>query len=261
MTAPTHVYATLHGSFTGGPWLGEAAQIGLRLVPHEQETAPAKGTEFDLPAQGDVVADMGETTGTHGTLARLWSFRMGSPGIRPNYDDGVQVDVAEDLWTFANAVKAYTSNVFAWTHVKQAAVGSDGKTIKGSSIYTFTAALQGGGSSGIMPPQLAAAVSLRAPIAGRRGRGRIYLPALSAALEPNGTLLTAATSNWRTNMKTLVESLANLPGISDYQLLVSLMSPDSASAVRPSQVRTGNRCDTIQSRRRQVPESYTTLAL
>ena len=261
MTAPTHVYATLHGAFTTGPWLGEAAQIGLRLVPHEQETAPAKGTTFTLPQQGDVVADMGQTSGTHGTLARLWKFRMGSPGIRPDYDDGVSVDVAEDLWTFAAAINAYTSNSFAWTHVKQAAVGADGKTIMGSSVYTFTTPLQGAATSTRMPPQLAAAISLRAPIAGRRGRGRIYLPALAYAIDDTGLLKSESTTAWRNALKALVENLANLPGISDYQLLVSLMSPDSTSAVRPSQVRTGNRADTIQSRRRQVAESYTTLAL
>lgn len=261
MTAMQHVYVTAHGSWQSGPWVGESAQIGLRIVPILASALPAKGTEFIVPMSGDVVADMGTTAGTHGTLMRLWKCRMGGLGSTEDYNDALSIDVAEDVWTFLDATKGLVSNKFAWTHVKQAAVGPDGKTIKGSSIYTFAAALAGTVTTWAQPPQLAAGVTLRAPIAGRRGRGRIYFPGSGVQTSTDGTLPAAAATSLRAELSNLIDSLAELPGTSDFNLITVVTGAGQASAVRPSQIRTGNRWDTIQSRRRQVPESYATLDL
>lgn len=256
-----HVYVTAHGSWQSGPWVGESAQIGLRIVPINAAALPAKGTEFIVPMSGDVVADMGTTAGTHGTLMRLWKCRMGGLGSTEDYNDALSIDVAEDVWTFLDATKGLVNSGFKWTHVKQAAVGADGKTIKGSSIYTFTTALAGTVSTYCQPPQLAAGVTLRAPIAGRRGRGRIYFPGSSIPSSVDGTLPAASATSLRAELKNLIDRLANLPGTSDFNLITVVTGAGQASAVRPSQIRTGNRWDTIQSRRRQVPESYATLDL
>ena len=261
MTNLSHVYLTAHGSFTTGPWTGENAQFGLRLPFVPTISAPDKGAIYTPASNGEIVADTGTTAGTNGTLARTWTARIGPVGSDENVDANMQVDMAEDVRTFVNAIKAYTSSAFRWTHVKIAGVDTLGDIPRNSAVYTFTTPVVGTGTTA-QPPQVALALSLRANLVGRRGRGRIYVPALAGAiLTSDGTLATSPGTTMRTAFKQLVDDLQNLPGTPDYIPIVSVMSADSADAVRPLHIRTGDRLDTIQSRRRQVAETYTTLAL
>jgi hypothetical protein len=106
------------------------------------------------------------------------------------------------------------------------------------------------------------ALSTRANLVGRRGRGRVYLPALgSTTLSSDGTISTLNANAMRTAFKTLIDNIQNVPGFSVYSPIVFIGSSDSPTVVRPVEVRTGSRLDTIQSRRRQVVEAYTTTAL
>ena len=105
-------------------------------------------------------------------------------------------------------------------------------------------------------------MSLRAPIIGRRGRGRIYLPCFNkSTCDTTGVANSTRTDALRAGVVTLIGNLQNMPGWTTYQPLVAIMSAGSATAVRPVEVRTGNRLDTIRSRRAQVPEVYTATAL
>lgn len=263
-----HVYMTAHGSFTTGPWVGEAAQFGLRLTIAQTGAMPEKGALFTIPANGDAVADQGSTAGTHGTLYRAWSGRRGGTGSNENFDSGFQIDCAEDIWTFLNALKSNFGSAFAWQSVKFMPVAADGKVCTdqdgkrlSSSIYTFTTPLAGTAAA-LLPPQCAVALSLRAPVLGRRGRGRIYLPAMTSGIvATDGTIGSATTTAMRAAFVTLVNALQQLPGTPDYLPLVAILSPGSTTAYRPLEARTGQRVDTIRSRREQVPETYTTTAL
>lgn len=261
MPAMQHVYLTAHGSWSSGPWVGEAAQIGLRLCFAPVASAPVKGAIFTPLGNGDADMDQGTLAGTNGTLTRTWIARVGPAGSTFDHGATQQVDFAEDLRTFLDAIKGNVSSAFRWTHIKQAAVAADGSTIQPSSVYTFTSPLAGTGSN-TLPPQVAMAISMRADIIGRRGRGRIYLPALSTGLlASDGTIAATPANTLRSSFVTLVNNLQNVSGWSTYMPIVSILSAGSADAVRPSQVRTGNRFDTIQSRRRQVAEAYATTPL
>ena len=261
MTAPTHVYLTAHGQFVSGAWAGESAQFGLRLPVMDTDSAPARGTTFTPTANGDVVADQGSQSGTHGSLTRTFSFRMGGAGSVANWDAGVQIDCAEDVYTFLDTIKSYMHTSFKWTHVKQCPIGADGRALAHSSVYQYTTGVTGTASN-LLPPQCALAISMRAPIIGRRGRGRIYLPAVSAGvIAADATISATPASNIRTAMATLIANLEDTPGPISLVPCVAVMSADSSSAVRPSQVRTGNRIDTIKSRREGIAEVYTSLDL
>lgn len=261
MTALQHVYLTAHGTWNSGPWAGEGAQFGLRLCTADTASAPALGTIWTPEINGDAVVDSGTQAGTNGTLTKTWTARRGLPGSTENWDAGLQIDMAEDMRTFLVAITAYHATFFRWTHVKVSPVSAAGKAIQSSSVYTFTTPIAGTGA-GTLPPQIAMALSLRADIIGRRGRGRIYLPALVPAVnDTTGVVPTATQATFRTAFKTLVDNLQNLPGTPQYIPIVSILSPGQATVVRPSQIRTGNRLDTIQSRRRQVAEVYATTAL
>lgn len=262
MTALQHIYVTAHGSFNSGSWVGESAQFGLRLAIAETGAMPDKGTTFDMALHGDVANDQGQTVGTNGTLTRTWTARRGPTGSTENCDAGFQIDVAEDVRAFLNTIKAYQGSSFRWTHIKLAPVSEAGQTIGTSSVYTLTSPIAGSASS-MLPPQMAFAVTMRANILGRTGRGRIYVPALSnsAFVSTDGVIQTTPQTGLRTAFIDMLNALQNLPGTPDYVPLVVITSPGKASAVRPSEVRTGQRIDTIRSRREQVPETYVTVAL
>lgn len=261
MPALQHIYVTAHGAYNSGPWVGESAQFGLRVAIDETGAMPAKGDVFTMMTHGDVATDSGSTAGTHGTLARTWTARRGPVGSTENADAGFQIDIAEDVWTFLNAIVGYQRSTFRWTSVKLAPIDALGKTIGTSAVYSFTTPLAGA-TAAAMPPQCSVAVSMRANILGRRGRGRVYLPAFGVGSMDNDALLVAATGTaLRTAFKALIDNIQNVPGTPDYIPLVVVTSAGQATAVRPVEVRTGNRIDTIRSRREQVPEVYTALAL
>lgn len=261
MTAFQHIYATAHGSFTTGPWLGEGAQFGLRLVIANSTNMPDKGTTFTPETNGDVATDQGQTAGTNGNLIRTWTARLGGTGSNENADAAFQIDIAEDIRTFLYALRSWQYSAFSWSAVKLAPVGVDGRTIGTSSVYQLTTPIAGTATS-MCPPQLAAAVTMRANILGRRGRGRIYIPALGQnCLAADGTLTGSYTNALRSAMVTMIGSLQDAPGTPVYNPLVVVTSAGSATVVRPSEVRTGQRGDTIRSRREQVAETYTSTAL
>lgn len=256
-----HVYLTAHGSYPSGSWVGESAQIGVRLAFAPVVGGPAKGDIFTPLEGGAITPTYGSQAGTNGTLAKTWTARVGDTGSLENFDAAAQIDAAEDVRTFLNSVKPYQDPAFRWTHIKCAAVDADGKTPVVASIYTLTTPIVGSGTNAL-PPQVAMAVSSRANLVGRRGRGRVYIPAIAAtAVTTDGTIGSSAASTMRTAFKTLIDSLQATPGFSTLQPIYFVGSADSPTVVRPVEVRTGNRLDTIQSRRRQVAEVYTTLAL
>lgn len=256
-----HVYITAHGSYPSGSWLGESAQIGVRVAYAPTLSAPNKGDIWTPQDNGAITPDFGSLAGTNGTLARTWTARVGPPASAENCDAAAQVDMAEDVWKFLNAIKSYQYAGFRWTHVKIAAVDALGKSPVVSSIYTFTSPLIGGGSNGT-PPQIAMALSTRANLVGRRGRGRVFIPALSTSIiTSDGTINSTNAGTMRAAFKTLIDDLQNVPGWSLNIPVVFVGSSDSPTVVRPVEVRTGSRLDTIQSRRRQVSEVYGTTAL
>ena len=80
VTSFQHVYVTAHGSWASGPWVGEAAQFGLRLCIADAISSPALGSIFTPSGNGDAVTDQGTSAGTHGTLTKTWDGRIGPLG-------------------------------------------------------------------------------------------------------------------------------------------------------------------------------------
>jgi hypothetical protein len=258
-----HIYLTAHGEYITAPWAGERAQIGVRLAVAEELALPGKGTTFTPLENGDVVIDGGTQAGTNGTLTRTWSARLGPTGSLDNADAAMQADLGDDFWTFLNATKGLLSSSFRWTHVKIAPITAAGKYAAPSAVYQFTTPLTGGIASNMNPPELACAVSFRAPVIGRRGRGRFYMPALSknAIDGTNGTVASATRTGLRDAAATLVANLENLPGTEEYTTLVAVMSAGSETAVRPSEIRVGDHWDVQRRRQDQALEVYSSVAL
>ncbi len=258
MVALHHVYVTAHGEYTAAAWLGEKAQFGIRLPMATGASEPTKGTIWTPISNGDVAVDAGSQAGTNGTLTRTWTARIGPTGSPDNCDATMQADLGDDVWTFLNAIKSYLTSNFRWTHVKIAPILADGTYGAPSAVYTFTTPLVGTDGTGALPPEVAIAVSLRAPIIGRRGRGRIYIPGLgkSATIASDGTVASSCATALRDAMGVLVTNLENIPGTEDHGPLVSVFSAGAANVVRPSQVRVGSHFDAQRRRQHQVVETY-----
>lgn len=264
MTALHHIYVTAHGEYTVGSWVGETAQIGLRLAVESEGSLPAKGGLFEpFSGHGDVVADAGTLAGTHGTLTRSWTSRMGTAGSSENADAAFQVDLAEDVWVFLNTIKGVQNNTFRWTHIKIAPILADGKYGAGAALYSITTPLAGAVSTATTPPELAVAVSMRGAVLGRRGRGRVYVPALTIASinAADGTISVTTQNSLAAALVTLITDLENGPGTEVMTPLVMVTSAGAPMAVRPSQVRIGSHWDVQRRRQSQVPEVYATTAL
>lgn len=263
MGALQHVYLTAHGAYASGHWVGETAQMGLRLAITEGAAEPTKGSVFNLATSGDVVVDSGTTAGTNGTLTRTWSARLGPVGNNEDATAAWQIDLAEDFRTFLNSIKDYHAPNFRWTHLKIAPILADGKYGAPGAVYQLTTPIAAGGSSS-QAPEVSCALTLRAPVIGRRGRGRMYIPALSQSSnviasdgQVGSTFVTAVLAAGAT----LITDLENAPGTEVYGPTVCVTSAGSTTAVRPSQIRIGSHFDVQRRRQSQVTETYTTTTL
>ena len=256
-----HVYLTAHGSYiSGNEWYGESAQMGVRMTLELVNASPDRGAVYSPGECGNIALITGTQAGTHGTLAKSWTARAGAVGSTENFDPSAQIDCAEDFWTFLNASKAYVTSGFRWETIKCAPVQADGKYGAAASVYTLTTPLAGTGA-GQLPPELAVALSWRAPVLGRRGRGRMYLPALGSGISTGGTINSAEVTTLLSSMVTFAGNLENLPGWTNYVPRVAIMSAGSATAIRPVQVRVGNHFDIQQRRARSVGETYSATTL
>lgn len=264
MVALQHVYLTAHGEWNTAPWTEERAQIGLRLAITHGLAQPAKGAPFDiLTTNGDIDYEASTTAGTNGTLSQTWTARLGPAPSSQDANAAWQVGIAEDMRAFLWANRGQQTSAFQWTHIKIAPIDSLGHYGEpGSSTYDLTAPIVGGSSSDALPPQVAMVISLRAPISGRRGRGRVYIPGLTeAALDADGTIADTTRTPWAASMVTLIDALEDDPGLDVYAPTVMVTSAGRSTGVRPSEVRIGDHWDVQRRRQDQAVEDFLTTAL
>lgn len=262
MTAMQHLYLTAVGEYDTGAFVGETAQIGFRFAFAPTVSSPVMGETFAMEENGDAVPDFGSLASTNGLLTKTWTARVGPVGSAQNWGDDEQAAAAEATRTLLNSFLSYQSDEFRWTVVHQAPIDSLGHTIGTASTWTMTAPLRGAATAPL-PPQLAVAVSSRANIVGRTGRGRFYLPALGTTLiGADGYVPAAAKTALTASFKTYIDAMQGvLGGLTTHRAVYVITSSGKATAVRPSEVRVGSLVDTIRSRRAQIDEVYTSLNL
>lgn len=264
MPALQHIYMTAHGQWTAAPWSEERAQMGVRLAIVDDTDVPTPGTPFTIPADnGDVVAETGTQAGANGILSKAFTARMGQAGSTFNMDAGRQIDLAEDFFAFLGAISGWGHSSFRWTHVKIAPILATGKyAYTGGATYDFTAPIVGVNVQTGLPPEVAVCASLRAPISGRTGRGRMYVPGLaSTTLATNGTVMPAFRTVLADEAAAFIAALDDAPGLDESGTIVMVTSAGKATGVRPSQVRVGDHFDAQRRRQHQAVETYTDVAL
>lgn len=250
-----HVYVTAHGEFSA-PWVGETAQIGARLL--------LRSAGFDnspivtIPDNGAVTTTFETDANTDFTISR--TFDLDIPGTTRSWSE-LSDDVASDFRKFLVALQTDQASLFHWSHIKMAPIErGTGKYLAPASIWTLKSNVAGGGS-GMQPPEVALCASLRTPIVGKRGRGRMYIPAMSQGSQTasaQGKVNVAAQTRIATALKTLVLDVSDLPGLDDMRADIVICSGNSTTAVVPREARVGDHFDAQRRRQHQVEETYVT---
>lgn len=245
----SHVYAVMSGAYKSGtPWFGEIAQVGLRIAVWPTTAtvdldgvlplrdATSKYTPYDDPAFTGVVGFSGQDI--------YWT-------------DEDQKDVANAMRAWADAIKGQMVSSFEWRSVKLTPISPDGKAATNPSNFVFKNKVSGTGSNAL-PPQCAIACSLRSVVPGRRGRGRLYVPAVNTGvMTPDAFIGGTAQTALGNATRTLGDSIATIGGL-DVNTKIVVTSAGNDRYVLPTEVRIGNQVDTVRRRRNGVRETYTT---
>lgn len=185
---------------------------------------------------------------------------LGIPFFAP--DAAVWADLAEDVRAFHARPDTHLSAMAILREVKIASIGVDGKyTAAPAIVNVVDTPGTHGFSYGYTSPQSALAVSLVTARRGPTGKGRFYLPMPIIAPDPATLLLSLGdVEGVRTSTVQLVNDLNNLPGVDVANLEVGVASTKGYNTLVRG-VRCGRVMDTVRSRRRQLDENYTTVAL
>lgn len=262
MVAVSHLYLTAHGGWTSGPWAGEIAQIGLRLMPMATpggSFTPMVTLERDIDVTPSFAQQ--DTTNTHAEVN--WTGRsQGTPGATIGAQE--QGQLAEAMYTFCSTIKGAQALQFRWTHVKLAGIyplNGEGKYATPASSFTFKTPVAPT-LTNTMPPQDAICVSLRTNVVGRRGRGRVFIPGATVnALTADGLVASATRTLLANAMVNLVDSLENSTFGNDGSYRVVICSAGSTTGVIPREVRVGDEWDSQRSRENARNETYTTITI
>lgn len=244
----THVNVVLSGGWVSGSyWDEEIAQTGFRVACWPQTTSP--DTDALLPVRDcDTtyeVVDDSQFSGIQGfdAEAEYW-------------DQNDQLDVASAAVDWINAIKGLQSSKFAWTAIKLSPIGQDGNLAASSTLLTLKTPILGSNNSTMAPPQLSVATSFRTGVPGRRGRGRMYLPALHNGLTTaDGTVGSSTRTTLANAGRALLNAVQSIALGVEYRIVVT--SAKNPRYVLPQQVRVGDQFDVQRRRRNAVRETYT----
>jgi hypothetical protein len=172
--------------------------------------------------------------------------------------------------TFFTSTGANISTAAKLDRVKVNRIDTDGHYADPEPFeYVINPAVSGQASAPV-PPQNALAISLIGTDNPRAlaGRGRFYLPMTGGmgGLDGTGRLPTATVAGIADAVKTLIDNINNVHkslGV-QYAWVGNTSAGKGARAGKQqivSEIRVGSVVDTVRSRRRSIPEAYTTRAI
>lgn len=267
MANEKHLLLTIRGSYTNPSLSGEQFQTGVRLIldpNHVVEDMPLVGT---LPNDWDPVAENISRTETDWTIEGNWRIDMGG-GVFFNPDDYLNDQVAP-------AVNAWWENTIHWGGAQLQSmqlypIGPNGTALPAPPYsqgtpctLTWTSNLPvGTGSGGVMPLQIAVVASHRTPQTGRRGRGRMFLPGISATfIGSDGQIASTQRQDCADRQSTLLESLTLENALNGWVVRPIVTGAPWTSYAAITQVQVGSVPDTQRRRRNALVETVSTAAV
>lgn len=267
MATQLHLLITAEGTYynAGVLFNGEIWGVTLRCVPILGSTLTPVG---ELPDNFDVAAASISDSDTDWVASSNWLLEGGTTDIDPVSMLVDQVKPAFESWV-ANSMMHGQAQLDS---LKVYPIGTDGRAIPappyalGSpAVLTYTGTHPKGTGSGVMLPlQNAVAVSHRSDQVGRRGQGRMFCPALPAAVLAATTAVTLSTTArdaFNARQKALLEDISFVSSNKSWFPAVvsnvgSPTTPNFRDYATITAVRTGLVVDTQRRRRNAQVESY-----
>lgn len=235
--------ANVVGFWLTGAWAGEMAQTSVTGIaidgggdfsPVINEPLPY----FEATPSGDFSEDAN------------WSIYAGSIGPG-NWSIQHQTGIADALFTFATATKAYQHTSFKWSEVRVAAIDNAGDYVNGATVFVRKTPVAGTAAS-IGSPAQSIVCSWRTGGRGPRNRGRSFVPTPGVGLGTDGLLGSTHKSTVGNAGRALHDALELIQGISH---VVVSGTHKTYSTITGIQV--GDEMDFQQRRRRERTEQYT----
>lgn len=249
MATYSHVAVTLLGSFVANNyWDSEIAQTGVRIAAWPSTTSP----DLDAPLplrECDIVYDEVNTSEYLGVV--------GFHGDQEYWSTSDQLEIADNMVNWADDIKASLYNGFEWTGIKLSPILPTGGLAASSTLLSLKVPIKGTATT-VLPPQVSVACSFRSNVPGRRGRGRMYAPAIADNVAAaTGTIGSTARNVFGNATRGLLDGVDSSGGLGvRYAIVVT--SQGNPRYVLPTQVRIGDQFDTQRRRRNQVRETYST---
>lgn len=262
MSNEKHLLLSIIGDWNDSALAAESWQVGIRLALVFNGDVDPVAT---LPNNWSPVATSINRTETDWTITGNWKVTFGSANFNP--DDYLNDQVAPAVTTWA--ARTATSSKCRVRALKVSPIVAPHGTLEPAPPYAkgspclleWTGAYPVGGNvAELLPLQNAAVASHRTPQTGRAGRGRAFLPGLTAgAMDGHGHLSSTVTAGLLDAQVTLLEALAyNEGGIDTYAIRPIVTGGNFTKYGLITTVKVGNVMDTQRRRRRSLEETYAT---
>lgn len=196
-----------------------------------------------------------------------WAVTINFGGdLAPNpADPDHNVDIADavsDFWAGLQSTNTYCDQWRIIGH-KWNFIDTDGNYVTPQSPNTmlYPTPLTGSNTNPpTMPPQVALAVTLNTTYVGKSYTGRFFLPPSTAALEDGAVIPSATCSGVADNVRDFLDAMNTLGSFGGWGTGSAIVASSKGFNNAVTGVRVGNRYDTQRRRRRQLYESYSTVA-
>lgn len=268
MANEKHLYLTATGDYasSAAPFANESWQTGIRLaLTFAAEEPPTVGTLQNTWSPSASIINLDET---NWTISGNWTVI--GPGFAELNPGAFLNAVAGPAWKTWMQTTDCFSNAVRLRELRLYPIGPDGRAVAappfaaGSpAVLTYKSTYPTGVvSTALLPPQLTVAASLRTPQVGRRGRGRMFGPALGAGQVSQGTLQSTPKTALLAAYVALLEALAG--GSSpenDQWLRPSVIGAPWSSYATINEVRVDNIVDTQRRRRRSAISTWSSASV
>lgn len=254
MTDATHLYVVYSGGYTDHS--DESWQFGIRFLVDKSISAPSDSGTL---AAKEILADSISRTETDWTIVSTFNLGLGGGGIF-SVDDWLNDQLAPAVTTFFGAT--HISSKVRLDSIKVSPITAAGLVGEGrTALLTWTGSNPTGPTTGnMMPLETAVAVSWQTPQIGRRGRGRVYLPAHGvSSCDADGMILDGVCQDDRDAAIAWLQDSAVTSGIITQQWAIPIVTGDPWTAYGEIlEVRVGHVWDAQRRRRRSLQEAYVT---
>jgi hypothetical protein len=246
---------TIGGDYVNTDLAAEGWQVGIRCALVDGSIDPIGTFPNDWEVKGDTVS----RTEADWTITGNWQIERFTDTFHA--DDWLNDQVAPAVATWAlrsgcsDQVRVRTLKAYPIGAPTGKAIPAPGLGMGTPMLLEWTSSYPVGSNSGqLLPLQIAAVASHRTSQVGRAGRGRNFLPGLTAGmLDANTTMSATGAQNWRDAQVALLEGIALAAGgLQPYNLQPCVTGGNYTQYAVIDHVIVDTILDTQRRRRRQL---------